>query len=960
MPSQLRPIYASKSETLADIREALACNPQDPLPEGVNWASAQPLLTDLRAQAATGRERTSTRTLSLKVCFIDEGGEGQGRMGELTLELVTRGSGALYPSARMAGVLTDAAWDSAWETALTHAQVCGFGIPAEADVRWTVHVLRSSENFDEHQLRALCPADSLTGRSAGVAFFLGLFALAQAEEVRGEWRARSIVESMVALATLPEAPGETLGTLGRQETKKLETLRALPAGTRIIVILPENSTEGLRGSEPLWVDTVAALATALRERTAGARAPDGQPSLRRVARYVGGAREVKELSQSLKKGGLHVVTGPGGVGKTARVVEAAEPLWHKGHFSGGRFWIDLYKRGEGQAPDLAAAKTVTVTCGETPEEKVDELRTQPLRLLAGKRALILLEGAETVSESDFDALLALFPGQTVVWMTRRDSDADALRAEIGNRHEVLPLGSEDALELLCDGSERQVEALTEQERPDWEAIASAAEYIPQFLVWAGIALHQEWWPELSSAAAASSGAIAASYLAEINRNPLDEIAHPDPSERQQKNAGRFLHRSLERIVPGNLKVASRRLFAALAAFDPQHGAPSSWWALAAGLDPARDRRLYAGSRRALIHLGLVEVRKNGTDHPVHALAGAAAQTLWRERPAEERRLVIEMLATAASEVFAAPSPDGWFRDQDWIDARTAEAGHFRYWVEELVTTSSPPVPQSLDLGALGTLEGRWLEFLQQDSQSFPLFDLNEAGWSALNSLYYEAAKDHPKVPDFQRNLSVSWRELGDVRAARQDWDGAEEAFQEAMKISSKLAIDHPKVPGFQQDLSLSWEKLGDVRKARQDWDGAEEAFLKFMKISSKLAIDHPKIPGFQQDLSISWGKLGDVRAARQNWDGAEEAFQEAMKISSKLAMDYPKVPDFQRNLSVSWGRLGDVRAARQNWDGAEEAFLAAMKISSKLAMDYPKVPDFQLNLSLSWEKLGDVRAARQD
>jgi tetratricopeptide (TPR) repeat protein len=982
----LKPIYSEGSnapaDALADARDLLAAEPDASIPE---WLKKYPpLAADVRAQAETGDPRRCRRAVAVKVVFVDESGRGQGRLGELLMEQIADAdaTGALYPAAGMAGVQIDAQWDGAVTAAFWYSKECSFGIPPGKDVRWSVRILQPGENWDQHQPQPLRAGQRITGRSAGVAFFLGLFALAQGDESLGEWDAIEVVRYMVALATLPEAADhnvfDPLCTLGGDEKRKLEALDALPADAASHVVLiypacyPGSVPSKHRG---LAVATVADLDKALKELCAGATRPDSLPSSRRAKSYIGGSSEVQRLTESLRGSRLHVVSGPGGVGKTARVIEATEPLWKEGAFPGGRFWIDLYdERQTGRTPDVVAAEAIATTCGEKPAGRLGDLRAQTRRLLAAHPGLVLLEGAETVSEGDVGALLDLFPGPTtVIWMTRRQTDTDHAHLQNAVPHTVHALGPTEALDLLCLDARCNVQDLSATERTDWEEIAKATERLPLLLGWAGEALRPD---RLTTAA---------EYLAELRADPLGEIA--DPYDRELRNAGLFLRCSLKRVgktkeMP-DLPVVAERLFAGLAAFHPSHGAPLSWWPLAAGLEvsqPEGRRRLVA-ARRALLGLGLVTAQvspsaaKAGgeTLHAVHALAAAVATDLWRKQAAVLRGSVLDALCKAATEILRTPLPQGWHRDATLIAGRTREAAHFGHWLQEIEVLASPDAltrPSSekggapFDSSPAGILCSVWKDFLlNKNVIRLPLLTLKDTAWTAVCRYFKRMAAMHPESSDLHHKLAVSWENLGAVRRKRRDWSRAEEAFNNAMMLYERLAQAHPDVPDFQYGLAKCWEGVGAVLRSSQEWARAEEAFNTAMDISTNLAFSSPQVADYHFHRAVLLGNLGSARRNRRDLAGSEEAFTEAIRICKKLAADHPDAPDtleFANELAISWNDLGDVCKTLHRWAGAEEAYKKAIAISKTLSETHPEVPDFAHTVAMSYANLGTVRKSRHD
>src|SRR4051812_38236837 len=82
----------------------------------------------------------------------------------------------------------------------------------------------------------------------------------------------------------------------------------------------------------------------------------------------------------------------------------------------------------------------------------------------------------------------------------------------------------------------------------------------------------------------------------------------------------------------------------------------------------------------------------------------------------------------------------------------------------------------------------------------------------------------------------------------------------------------------QRDLSISWERVGDVRRAQGDLAGALQAYEDARRIRETLAASDPGNAGWERDLSVSWVNLGDVRAAQGDLAGALKAYEDARRI----------------------------------------------------------------------------------
>jgi tetratricopeptide (TPR) repeat protein len=1011
----LKPIYSDSPDALVDARGDLrGADSFAALPAWLN--DYQPLAADLRAQATTGKSRPVRRFVALKVVLIDESAPGRDRLGEVIMEQVAdeAAKGELYAADTMAGVITDDAWRGALDAAHGYAREFGCGIAPETDVRWSVRVLQPGEKWedwedtDENKPRPLKAGQSITGRSAGVAFFLGLFALAQGEGAASGWQARKVVESIVALATLPEtetrASVNLLGTLGGAEKRKLEALRNLPKDSGLFVLFPSAFTGTIHGRhEPLPVTTVGGLFEVLRERCAATSRPDSLPVNRGAGSYIGGGEEVERMTKALSEGGWHVVTGPGGVGKTARVIAASAPLWDKGLFRGGRLWINLYEpRETGRTADIVAAGAIVTACDRKREEKHADLRTQAFNLLVKDRSLVLLEGAETVPEREIAAVLDLFPPKaTVVWMTRQVDDAQHPSLRRAVPHSVQELGHADALKLLCYAAGCEVAELPAAERPVWEEIAKATQRLPLFLGWAGEALRSCW------------GTTAVDYLAELYAFPLSAIA--DSRDPEMRNAGKFLSSSFARIKPTtempDLPEVAERLFAGLAAFDPSYGAPLAWWPLAADLDTtkAAGQRLFIEARRRLRDLGLVTSQAppvgakaiGATVHAVHALAGTVATDMWLEQEPAQRAAALGALCRAASASLDAPLPPDWFRDASLIAGRTSQAAHFSHWVYEMETFVPGASPASdngeeNEYSPIHKLLLEWFYFLAESTDIKPLIALTGAALTGIiKGLQQMSAADHV-TPELACIYKDALRMRGEMLVQRQDLPAAEAAYNEALISYLHSCKQYQYIQDYYTNVSEVLRELAGVRVERNNLSGAELALSEAIMVLKEQAENVPDAAEHSYTLAGCWVDVAYLRAKQMNLLGAEEALREAISAMHKavtvLRMSdapYPYNSVFQEYLALVWDKLAAIRTERNNPLGAEEAayeamfvrkqigearsevsnaeynlteaqsgedmpLIQAIRIKQVQAAKFPDVPEYQCELAQTWEEWADT------
>lgn len=192
--------------------------------------------------------------------------------------------------------------------------------------------------------------------------------------------------------------------------------------------------------------------------------PDGGP-------LVGRAHELDALDSALSAGGIALVTGMAGIGKTALAVHWARRVREK--FPDGQLYVDL--QGFGPDEPLPAHDVLAAFLRALGQDHPDELTTTAERaaafrtLTTGRRVLVVLDNASRVEQvrpllpggQDCAAIItsrAALTGlgvhhQLLSLPLRRLGEADALAllgAALGDRAQVDP-GRTRALARYCDG-----------------------------------------------------------------------------------------------------------------------------------------------------------------------------------------------------------------------------------------------------------------------------------------------------------------------------------------------------------------------------------------------------------------------------------------------------------------------------------------------------------------------------
>lgn len=209
--------------------------------EDLRFEAIRYLEPDLRAEIETNsyHSRAVDHKVMMKVVLLG-GQDAQDRIVHIVLELLRGGTGHMYPALKHSNMRTNAEWRESIVLSLRHAEELGFGIPSGYDIRWHITFPPRSIYDDSPQ------AHIMTGRSAGVSFFLGLFALhhmhkaERAEE--GSLAYAVAVERCIPFLLLPENVEDAMRNLGGTEGRKLAKILKGFAKEDVTILLPEGDS----------------------------------------------------------------------------------------------------------------------------------------------------------------------------------------------------------------------------------------------------------------------------------------------------------------------------------------------------------------------------------------------------------------------------------------------------------------------------------------------------------------------------------------------------------------------------------------------------------------------------------------------------------------------------------------------------------------------------------------------
>ena len=133
--------------------------------------------------------------------------------------------------------------------------------------------------------------------------------------------------------------------------------------------------------------------------------------------------------------------------------------------------------------------------------------------------------------------------------------------------------------------------------------------------------------------------------------------------------------------------------------------------------------------------------------------------------------------------------------------------------------------------------------------------------SGLNS---SGRKRGPSHPETLRSVV----NLGDLAAARHEWDRASRHYQRvASSLGKTVGSDHPL-------MALVTRRLGDVARAKGDYKAAQESYERSLEISERI--------GDLDDLADSHDALASLAIVSGDSRRAQDWYERALTIREQL------------------------------------------------------------------------------
>jgi tetratricopeptide (TPR) repeat protein len=597
------------------------------------------------------------------------------------------------------------------------------------------------------------------------------------------------------------------------------------------------------------------------------RTPLQRPS--RAEHFSGREKELADLLDDLQPGNVITLTGPGGIGKTAL---AAEAIWTLApgddppeRFPDGILFHSFYNRPQA---DLALEK-IALAYGEEPRPRPKDAAR---RALAGRRALLVLDGAENAD--GLSSILEVRDHCCVLITSRSRRDAPA------ERQDMRPLPLAQGVRLLQAWAGERAQA-TDATKQIYQMVGG----LPLALRLVGRYLDE-------------TEENAEEYMTWLEHTPLEAL---DQGERRQESLPLLVERSLGQVSEASRQVLSLVGLLALAPFGEEE--------TIAGLNlPDRETKRALGE---LVNYGLL-LRHDKDYEIAHVLIHVYMRNRHPAATESLKKIAAHYIAVARAE--SQRWAEGFIRLDDKRDhminviRECAKRGEWKCvlqfaWALYEYLTLSCYWTELLEMLNTGLSSARALN----DRREEGLFLGNLGNAYFFEGQFRQAAEYYEQALVIAREVGDRWHEgwwLGNLGNIYRDLEGATEAieyYEQALAIAREV--------GYRKEEGVWLGNLGATYHNLEKVDQAIEYYEQALEIAREIRD--------REHEGLWLGNLGAAYHSLEKTDQAIEHLEKALIMTREVG-DRLNEGLWLSNLGYIYHDLGQVERAVEYYERALE------------------------------------------
>ena len=246
------------------------------------------------------------------------------------------------------------------------------------------------------------------------------------------------------------------------------------------------------------------------------------------------------------------------------------------------------------------------------------------------------------------------------------------------------------------------------------------------------------------------------------------------------------------------------------------------------------------------------------------------------------------------------------------------------YYEEAINTDSLNVDNLFDFA-------RYLHSIREYAKAEKLY------WRCLER-YQLLEKENPQshLADIARTLN----RLGHLHSVNNEYQKAEEKYNEALEIRKNLAAENPKV-AYLADIAATLNNLAGLHLTLKEYSKASEKYEESLKIYRKLVAENPD---YLADFALTLNNLAIVHEEIKEYPQALKEHEESLEIRRKLVIENP---EYLTDVAQTLNNIAVLHWTIKEYAKALKECEESLEIRRKLSAENPKgyLPNVATTLS---------------
>lgn len=223
--------------------------------------------------------------------------------------------------------------------------------------------------------------------------------------------------------------------------------------------------------------------------------------------------------------------------------------------------------------------------------------------------------------------------------------------------------------------------------------------------------------------------------------------------------------------------------------------------------------------------------------------------------------------------------------------------------------------------------------------------LDEVGKQAL--AYFASVPADTLTDEELYRRSQALHQLGQVRQARADPDGALKAYEESLEQAQEVVRRSPDNPTWQLGLGTSHFYVGDLKMRRNELPAALTHFQAYKDIAERLAARDPS--NFEWKLEQSYGhsNVAAIYSRQGNQAAARDELLKTAALQAELATRKPEDLPLQTSRANNYNRLGIVQDALGELEAAAASYAKELELYAIILARTPQDTRIRRRLEVS-------------